>query len=139
MLLNRVIEYAAAIKIIKDKGIIEIHEDCTSLNKQNTSLKKLRLGGPAILVIHARNQNKVKVGEALKIPELNSIDRLLEVVYIWLAPENSIEEHNPWLKIRRLAPKFLSWDLVKIALITRDMWATEVKAISFFISLSNTQ
>jgi hypothetical protein len=37
----------------------------------------------------------VKEGQLLSIPELKSKERLWEIVYIWFAPENSIDEHSP--------------------------------------------
>lgn len=127
-------EYATVMNLISPKGKITKIDLLIVAIIKKISLIRLILGGAAILAQENINHQNDMFGIIVSIPFVNKILRVIVILYLMLAIQNSAEELNPWAIIIDSLACIPNLELDNIPAIISPMCPTEEYAISDFIS-----
>lgn len=103
------------------------------------SLKRLMVGGAAMLVMERRNHHRAMNGEIMASPLEMYRLRVLVVSYVMFAMANRAEEDRPWAIIMKIAPYIPRGELDMAPATSSPMCPTEEYAIRAFRSVWRRQ
>jgi uncharacterized membrane protein len=89
-------EYATVINLIRLSGIIINIDWLIIAVIKKISLIRLILGGAAIFAQQNINHQKAIVGMMVNIPLVNTILRVIVILYLIFAIQNNADDLNPW-------------------------------------------
>lgn len=105
---------ALAVKEDKNKELVN----------RKISLRRLIVGGAAMLPAAIKNHQNVKAGNNLSNPFVKQILRVWVVSYVIFAKANKAEEHSPCAIIKAIAPCHPQAELDMAPTVSSPIWPT---------------